>query len=104
MGIAQTILTLGPVYQALLGIPAAALENAMACRVYRAAALGFIDDGTEETSDPGMFTTVLSENEGTDNIALKSDRLDMKSGLHHRGEFVTDSSSMRKAGTISDRV
>lgn len=78
MGIAQMILIFGSGYQALLNFPAVALENAMACRVYRAAALGFITDGAEGTAVAGIFTTVLSESVSIDVVLDKECRLDMK--------------------------
>lgn len=78
MGTAQTILVLGPVYRAILNIPAVALENAMAWKVYRAVVLGLATDGIKETAGVGIFTTVLSEIDNTDDIVLKEYGVNMK--------------------------
>lgn len=82
MGIAQIILTLGPVYRGILSIPALTLENAMACRVYRAVILGIITDGTKDTAGTGIFTTVLSEINDMDDVVLQQYKVDMEELKH----------------------
>lgn len=106
MGIAQAVLVLGPVYKALLSIPAVALENAMACRVYRAVALGFIStDGTQRgRTGPFMFTTVVSGSDASNDTMLREYRLDRKGeSTLYPGER-TDLPAVQQTETLSDRV
>lgn len=105
MGIAQIILFFHSNYKALLTIPGIALENAMACRVFRAVALGFITDGTQGATGPFIFTTVMSGvQDANDDMALAEFELDTKAELHPREDVPNISSSTQQIEKILDRV
>lgn len=106
MAISQVILVFGPAYKALLSVPGVALENAMACRVYRAVVLGFINDGTQGTTGPFILTTVVSgiNISVSNDVALNEHGRDTKDALHHKGELATISSPTQQTEIISDRV
>lgn len=48
------------VYRAMLSVPALALENAMACRVFRAVILGFIENTNDTLADTSIILTTVA--------------------------------------------
>lgn len=100
MVVAQMVLAFGPVYGSVLSVPAVALENAMTCRVYRAAVLGFVTDGTRGgPTGPCILTTVLSGIGSSGEVALKEHRL-----WGPRRELAPAPSDGGHAEKIADRV
>lgn len=63
MSAAQAVLVLRPAYQGLLSVAGVALENAMACRVFRAVVRGCAGAdgaGAGAGAGAGVFSTVVS--------------------------------------------
>lgn len=77
--IAQAIMVFsrfGPVWKAMLNIPAIALSNVMTTKVYRAIVLGYIVDQQQgSTSNPPfVFSTFRTGSEETGNVHASNDK------------------------------
>ena len=76
-----------PVYRTMLSVPNLALENAMACRVYRAVKLGFIKD-YQSARENSLRSSAARHDAGPD-FALKIPTLNESRNLQVNGDITT---------------
>jgi hypothetical protein len=67
---------IAPVYQAMLLVPNIALENAMACRVYRAVKLGFIKNPQNTSLFGSTVRSYRTPDDSGHELAFKRPTLD----------------------------